>query len=75
MLHHGIALSATMTGPFTICSLVFSFDPLLLRAPSALLLQHLFLLLLEFRVNLSTLGRLVAVILCLIDARTLAGHL
>lgn len=37
--------------------------PLLLRTKSALLLQHLFLLLLNLCVDLGTLGRLVAVVL------------
>lgn len=46
----------------------------LLRTKSTLLLQDLFLLFFELRINLSTFGRLVAVILCLMGTRTLANY-
>lgn len=46
----------------------------LLRTKSTLLFQNLFLLFFELRINLSTFGRLVAVILSLKSARTLANH-
>lgn len=46
----------------------------LLWTKSTLLLQNLFLLCFELRINLGTLGRLVAVILCLMGTRTLANH-
>ena len=53
--------------PYNMILRVLYSGPLLLRTKSTLLLQHLFLLLLDLRVNLSTFGRLVAVILCLND--------
>ena len=41
--------------------------PPLLRTPSTLLLQHLFLLFLDFRIDLGTFGRLVAVVFSLVE--------
>ncbi len=58
----------------TVCWSDFFVIPLLFGAPGTLLLQYLFLLLLNLRINLGTFGRLVAVVLSLIDTRALASH-